>query len=51
MLEALHEYLLVKPGLCQDEMAVFLYDEFDILLSTSGISRALKSIGWSKKVT
>jgi transposase len=51
MLEALREHLRVKPGLCQDEMAVFLYDEFDILLSTSGISRALKSIGWSKKVT
>ena len=32
-------------------MAVFLYDEFGILLSTSGISRALKSIGWGKKVT
>jgi len=49
MLKALREYLLLKPGLCQDEMTVFLYDEFGILLSTSG--RPLKSIGWSKKVT
>lgn len=30
-------------------MAVFLWDEFDINVSTSSISRALKSIGWSKK--
>ena len=44
MLEALREYLRVKPGLCQDEMAVFLYDDFGILLSISGISRALKDI-------
>lgn len=51
MLKALHEHLRAKPGLCQDEMVVFLYDEFGILLSISSISRALKDIGWSKKVT
>jgi hypothetical protein len=45
MIEALREHLRVKPGLYLDEMAVFLYDEFGILLSTSGISRTLKSIG------
>jgi hypothetical protein len=42
MLEALVEYLVVKPGLCQNEMAVFLYDKFGILLSISGISRVPK---------
>jgi DDE superfamily endonuclease/winged helix-turn-helix protein len=32
-------------------MAVFLSDDFGILLSTSVISRALKDMGWSKKAT
>lgn len=30
-------------------MALFLWDEFEILVTTSTISRTLKSIGWSKK--
>jgi transposase len=51
MLEALQEYLCQKPGLCQDEMAIMLHDDFGILPSTSGLSRALKDIGWSKKAT
>lgn len=45
MIDALRERLLEKPGLYQDEMAIFLYDEFDILVNTSAISRALASIG------
>jgi hypothetical protein len=44
MLDVLCEYLLVKPRLYQDEMAVFLYDEFGIHVTTSDISKALKSI-------
>jgi hypothetical protein len=32
-------------------MAVFLYDEFGIPVTASSISRALASIGWSKKAT
>ena len=51
MLNVLCEHLLVKPGLHQDEIAVFLYDEFGISVKTYDISMALKSIGWSKKVT
>lgn len=51
MLDILCEYLLVKPGLYQDEMAVFLYDEFGIYVTTSDISKALKSIKWSKKAS
>lgn len=51
MLNALREHLLEKPGLYQDEMAVFLYDEFNIHVTTISISRALKSIGWTKKTT
>jgi transposase len=51
MLDALREHLLEKPGLFQDEMVIFLYDEFSVLVTIPNISRALKSIGWSKKVT
>jgi hypothetical protein len=49
MLEALREHLLEKPELYQDEMVVFLWDEFHVLVTTFGIGRALASIGWSKK--
>jgi transposase len=51
MLDALREHLLEKPGLYQEEMAVFLWDEFGILVSAPSISRALASIGWTKKTT
>jgi Winged helix-turn helix len=51
MLDALREHLLEKPGLYQDEMAIFLYDEFGVLVTIPNISRALKSIGWTKKAT
>jgi hypothetical protein len=51
MLAALRDHLLEKPGLYRDEMAVFLYDEFDVLVSVSSISQALTSIKWTKKVT
>jgi transposase len=49
MLEALCEHLLEKPELYLEDMVVFLWDEFDVLVSISSISRALKSICWSKK--
>lgn len=50
ILEALCDHLLEKPDLYLDEMAEFLYDEFDVSVSTYTISRALRSHGWSKKV-
>jgi hypothetical protein len=50
MLEALCDHLLEKPDLYFDEMAGFLYDEFDVLASTYTISRALRLHGWTKKV-
>jgi hypothetical protein len=31
-------------------MVVLLWDEFEVLVTTSAVSRALASIGWSKKV-
>jgi transposase len=51
MLAALCDRLIEKPGLYRDEMAVFLYDEFGVLVSLSSISRALASIKWTKKAT
>lgn len=50
MLDALREHLLEKPGLYQEEMALFLWDEFGVLVTTHSISRTLKAAGWSKKV-
>jgi transposase len=49
MLGALCDHLLEKPGLYQEEMAVFLWDEFNVLVSTFSISRSLKAAGWLKK--
>ena len=49
MLEALCDHLLEKPGLYLEEMAVFLWDDFEVYVSTHSISRTLKDIGWSKK--
>ena len=41
MIDALRDYLSETPGLYLDEIAVFLYDEFSTLVTTSIISRAL----------
>lgn len=41
MFEALCDHLTEKPGLYIKEMAVFLWDEFNILPSASSIQRAL----------
>lgn len=49
MLAALCDRLIEEPGLYRDEMAVFLFDEFDVSLSS--ISRALASVQWTRKVT
>ncbi|KAL0933551.1 uncharacterized protein CTRU02_212514 [Colletotrichum truncatum] len=50
MLSALCDRLIEKPDLYRDEMIVFLWDEFEIWVTASSISRALASAGWSKKV-
>jgi transposase len=50
MLEALCDHLLEKPDLYLDEMAEFLFDEFDVYACTYTIIRALRSHGWTKKV-
>jgi hypothetical protein len=45
MLSALLEQLIEKPELYQDEMATFLYDEFDVVVTTPTLCRALASAG------
>ena len=49
MLDALCDYLTAKPGLYVEEMAIFLWDEFNMLPSPSSIKRALSQEGWTKK--
>ena len=49
MLDALRDYLTQKPGLYVEEMAIFLWDEFNVLPSPSSIKRALFQEGWTKK--
>jgi hypothetical protein len=49
MLDALCEYLLEKPSLYQDEIVLFMLDEFNTHETASSIGRALKSHGWTKK--
>jgi hypothetical protein len=39
MLDALHEHLLERPDRYLDEIAVFLWDEFEVLPALSTISR------------
>ena len=49
ILNALLEHLLRKPGLYLDEMVVYLWDEFSVRVTKSSVSRALRSVFWSKK--
>lgn len=50
MLNVLCDHLLKKPNLYQDEMVLFLWDGFRVLV-TVHIGRALQLIGWSKKTS
>lgn len=49
MIEALCDHLTENPGLYLDDMAVFLWDGFHAMITTSSIRRALVAKGWSKK--
>ena len=49
MRQALLDHLWVKPDRYLDELVVFLWDDFRLLVSTSTISRELEAAGWSKK--
>lgn len=43
------EYLKERPTAYQDEMAWFLWDEFELTIDESTISRAFKRLGWNRK--
>ncbi|KAF4474515.1 hypothetical protein CGGC5_v016940 [Colletotrichum fructicola Nara gc5] len=49
ILQALLARLTEKPHMYQDEMASFIWKEFEVLVTTQCISRALSSAGWTKK--
>ncbi|KAK0368254.1 hypothetical protein CLIM01_14389 [Colletotrichum limetticola] len=49
MLSALFERLIEKPDMYLEEMAMFLFDEFDTLVTASTIGRTLRRAGWTKK--
>jgi hypothetical protein len=49
MLDALCEHLLERPDQYLDEMVVFLWDEFAVLVTKSSVSRALARLSWSRK--
>jgi transposase len=51
VLDALLDRLLVKPDLYLDDMAEFMWDEFNLIISTDSIRRSLKVCDWSKKKT
>ncbi|KAK6850546.1 hypothetical protein PG995_009110 [Apiospora arundinis] len=51
MLDALCDRLVERPEMYQDEMVEFLAAEFDVEVTKMSVSRALVSIGWSKKTT
>lgn len=50
MLRELCDRLIEKPEMYRDEMVVFLWDEFETLVTISSVGRALASAGWTKKV-
>jgi hypothetical protein len=50
MLDALREHLIEKLELYVEEMVIFLFDDFGVLVDRSTVSRALKSINYSKKM-
>ena len=49
MIKALCDHLTENSDLYIEEMAVFLWDEFNVLPSMSSIQRALSRQGWMKK--
>lgn len=50
MLDVLRERLIEKPSMYLDEMVIFLWDNFGVLVTRSTTSRALASNGLSKKI-
>lgn len=51
MLTALRDQLVLNPCMRQRDMVAFLLKEFDVHVTRYSVSRALKSAGYTKKVT
>lgn len=49
MVDSLFDRLAENPGLYVEEMAIFLFDEFNVIPSISSIKRALYRLGGRKK--
>lgn len=49
ILETLIDHLLMKPDLYLDEMADFIWEEFELEVSEYSIRRSLRACKWSKK--
>ena len=47
--QAVKDLLLDKPTLFQDEVAQFIFDEFDIEISTRSVSNYLRRMKWTRK--
>ena len=48
VLAALLDYLLSKPDLYLDEMVEFVWDQYEVAVSTAVVQRALKTYNWTK---
>jgi transposase len=49
ILDALCKHLILKPGLYHDEMVKWVWNHFQVYITTSSLKRALASCGWTKK--
>jgi len=49
MVDTLCNHLAEKPGLYVEEIALFLWEEFRVLPSSSSVKRAPARAGWTKK--
>ena len=49
LMQGLYEFLQEQPFAYLDEMQAFIYDEYDMVVSVSTISRALKRAKISRK--
>jgi transposase len=49
VLAALLDHLLNKPDLYLDEMAEFVWDQYEVAVSVASVQRALTACKWTKK--
>jgi hypothetical protein len=49
-LQALLEFLNIKPSSYREDMLYFLWDEFNVMVSEATVGRFLSKQRWSRKV-